>query len=383
MIRFKCTHCGMDVEVDDIYAGQSGPCPGCGRTVAIPRGSGQPASMTGAGTVPPPSYAATGQPIPAPEKTSRWAVASLVCGLLGCLIVPAIPGIIFGILGIRQVNRSEGRIGGMGLSIAGIVVSVVLLLGVGGFGGIYTLILTPNLMAAKEAANRARCASNLRSISQSIKVYSSGNRGKWPTVYSGREGEAWRQNWSEADTEIADAREGAKTGDVDPFTCNLSCWWVLIRKGMSMPAVFQCPSHDDGNEMFAADPNRYWSFEQLENCSYSYQNQLGKGTTDSCDAELVVAADRSPMRADARADCPAETMPWTENSPNHNFEGQNVLFADGHVEWMTTPEARIGDNNIWLRSTYDPDTETWTDDESSYDDPASQIGHKKDSFLVP
>ena len=56
-------------------------------------------------------------------KTSGFAIASLVCGLLGFLILPALAGLILGIMAIRQVNRSNGAIGGKGLAIGGVVVS--------------------------------------------------------------------------------------------------------------------------------------------------------------------------------------------------------------------------------------------------------------------
>jgi len=320
------------------------------------------------------------------KKTSGWAIASLCCGLLGCGLLPAILGIIFGIVGIRQVNRSQGRVGGMGLAVAGLVVSAVMALLVIPLG---MAILLPNLSSSLEQARRAQCTHNLRGIGQAIKVYSAGNRGKWPTAYSGREGEAWREDWTESDTEIADAQEGVDEADRDPFTCNLSCWWVLIRMGMSNPNVFVCPSSDQMVDETMTDYSRFWSFQDLSHVSYSYQNQLGKGTTDSADAELIVAADASPLRGDLagepsiRREDRAKTNRWELNSPNHDFEGQNCLYADGHVQWQPSPDCGIDDNNIWLRSVRDTTMGTWTDDDASYDDPQSTVGNKRDTFLVP
>jgi prepilin-type processing-associated H-X9-DG protein len=52
-ILFTCPHCGLQTTVADQYAGLSGPCAGCGRTVTIPIvvGVSPPAAQgTGAGT---------------------------------------------------------------------------------------------------------------------------------------------------------------------------------------------------------------------------------------------------------------------------------------------------------------------------------------------
>ncbi len=35
-IPFVCPHCGLQMNVADAYAGRSGPCAGCGKTVTVP-----------------------------------------------------------------------------------------------------------------------------------------------------------------------------------------------------------------------------------------------------------------------------------------------------------------------------------------------------------
>ena len=274
----------------------------------------------------------------------------------------------------------------------------VIALGVLLFALLWFAVIPANYCASREAAMRAQCAFNLRKIGQSIKVYSSGNRGRWPTVYDGRTGEKWGTGFDLANRKIHDRGIAPDAGD--PFTCNLSCWWILVREDLIFTDAFICPSHDGGVPDISVDPDDWWCFEKIDNCSYSYQNQLGKSTTDNADADLVVAADRNPMRGDGRPDPDSERaverFPHPDqglydsrhhdpelNSPNHEFEGQNCLYADGHVMWQTTPYQGIDGNNIWLRSSFDEDTNTWTEDTGSYSDPTSQIGHSKDSFLVP
>ena len=63
-------------------------------------------------------------PSPAkPSKTSGLAIASLVCGFLGFLLLPGLFGVVFGIMALRQINASGGTVGGKGLAIGGLVLS--------------------------------------------------------------------------------------------------------------------------------------------------------------------------------------------------------------------------------------------------------------------
>ena len=73
---------------------------------------------------------------PAACQTSGFAIASLVLGIVALISggLAAIPGIILGIVGVRQINRSGGRLAGRGLAVAGMWLSGVgvflLLLGI-------------------------------------------------------------------------------------------------------------------------------------------------------------------------------------------------------------------------------------------------------------
>ena len=115
----------------------------------------------------------------APTKTSGMAIASLVCGILAlCIAVPGLLGVIFGILAIRQINRSGGAIGGKGLAIGGLVTSAigVLIVGVLVLGS----MLLPALARAKAKAGRIKCVNNLSSIGRGTLGFSEDNSGRTP-----------------------------------------------------------------------------------------------------------------------------------------------------------------------------------------------------------
>lgn len=69
----------------------------------------------------------------ATPPTSGLAIASLVCGIMGlvtCLCLPGIPAVVCGHMALSRIAEAQGRLGGRGLAIAGLVtgyLSVVIL----------------------------------------------------------------------------------------------------------------------------------------------------------------------------------------------------------------------------------------------------------------
>lgn len=64
---------------------------------------------------------------PMPVSTSGWAIASLICSIVG---VPLL-GVIFGFIALNEISNSAGRLAGEGMAKAGIIVGfVVMALGI-------------------------------------------------------------------------------------------------------------------------------------------------------------------------------------------------------------------------------------------------------------
>jgi hypothetical protein len=65
---------------------------------------------------------------PAVPKNSGKAIAALVCGILSlicCGIFAAIPAIILGVLGRREIDASGGIVTGRGMATAGLVLGII------------------------------------------------------------------------------------------------------------------------------------------------------------------------------------------------------------------------------------------------------------------
>jgi len=87
---------------------------------------------------PPPPYGAPPNPAggwygggygyPRPQDTNGFAIASLVCSLVGIFLMLLGPtlGVVFGIIGLKQIPRLGQN--GRGLAIAGVTIGVIVLL---------------------------------------------------------------------------------------------------------------------------------------------------------------------------------------------------------------------------------------------------------------
>lgn len=137
---------------------------------------------TPVGAPPPLPSASAPMPPPSPQrKTSGLAIASLVCGVLGCAGITAIAGVILGIIALAKINRSNGRLGGFGLAVAGICVSGFMLITIPIFAG----LMLPALAKAKGKAQAVNCANNLRQLALAARMYANDSDNTFP------DGEKW------------------------------------------------------------------------------------------------------------------------------------------------------------------------------------------------
>lgn len=105
-------------------------------------------------------------------RTSGFAIASLVCGIL-LLFSPL--GIIFGIVALVQIGNNQGPLRGRGLAIAGLAVSVVVPF------LILPAILFPVFAKQRDIAQQTGCLANQRQIALAIAMYAMDNNEQLPS----------------------------------------------------------------------------------------------------------------------------------------------------------------------------------------------------------
>jgi prepilin-type N-terminal cleavage/methylation domain-containing protein/prepilin-type processing-associated H-X9-DG protein len=226
-------------------------------------------------------------------------------------------------------------------------------------------ILLPSLNRARETANRVKCASNLKQIGLAVLLYSNENRGAYPRT--------------KASTPIAagTAAEMTNLGHTasDPFISNASdstnnvpqCFFLLLRTQDITSEVFTCPSSNAEKDNYGGGTNaaiNKSNFTDLaKNLSYSYAHPYPSSTAigsgfklnNSISAEFAVGSDINPgvSGTDDNVLHPTNTSSAKDmklaNSNNHDGDGQNVLFGDGHVEFTQNPFVGVQRDNIYAR----------------------------------
>jgi prepilin-type N-terminal cleavage/methylation domain-containing protein/prepilin-type processing-associated H-X9-DG protein len=246
-------------------------------------------------------------------------------------------------------------------------------------------ILLPSLARAREISKRAVCGKNLQGIGQACATYAAdkanssffpipahqsanvGTYGQGMVNYVGQTGYL-RLNRSTY------GPPGGSGGSTQ--LSNTRAFWMLIRaKGSVTPKLCVCPS-SDGMANTDTDLMAAYDFgtgtggtlsDNYKQISYGLQvpfGNFGRATMER-DTQMALAADKGIWSSAAEGGTTAptgmNTMTSTStndnwkpfNSPNHGGagegEGQNVLFADFHVEFDRTPIYGMGMDNIYTR----------------------------------
>ncbi len=215
--------------------------------------------------------------------------------------------------------------------------TIIELLVVIGIIAVLLAILLPALETAREQANTTSCAANLNQIGVALQVYANENHGNWPrTVYQPG----------------AAVVAGTGTGN-DPFTAtgpaanDVSAPFFLLIRAEKLPTQLFADPYNDAVQYTAdpANPATRCNFSNYQkNLAYSFANPYPDAAAaksykfgPTLPPTFAVAADLNPGVPGA-------------NSKNHEGDGQNVLYTDGHVEFQTTNLCGVNHDDIYTNA---------------------------------
>jgi len=231
-------------------------------------------------------------------------------------------------------------------------------------------ILLPSLNKARETANKAKCQSNLHQLGLAILLYQQDSQQLYPRTIM----DLLTQHpvtWGTGPT---------APGTLDPFqgaagaeSANdvSASFFLLLRNEQLTPAVFICPSSNAEAWDFGGGSNSAQNWVNWngtagigKNLSYSYENPFASSTAISNgwqlknpDATYAICSDINPgtsvpngvsgKNVTSILTNDASSNMRMGNSPNHQQDGQNVLFGDGHAEWENNPFCGTQHDNIF------------------------------------
>jgi prepilin-type processing-associated H-X9-DG protein len=267
----------------------------------------------------------------------------------------AVPAVVLGHIALNKIQRSPGSLTGGGMAITGLVLGYI------NFAILFLCliiapIMLPALARAREAARRSSCANNLKQMGLVYKMFSNESKGEYLPQLSPEPGKLM----------FMDQGEGMQYSVYTEYLIDLT--------------ILGCPSDVDVDWDAARDP-RVW----IDDESYYY---LGYAVTNNLELQGFAEAYRRQMDAEgsfaedlevedgmgsggsatiyrlregierflitdihnpAASAVALSTIPLLiERRDSHIPGGGNVLFMDGHVEfirqnakWPMTDKAHV------------------------------------------
>jgi prepilin-type N-terminal cleavage/methylation domain-containing protein len=188
--------------------------------------------------------------------------------------------------------------------------------------GILAGILLPALSRARESGRRTACASNLKQIGLGLIMYSNENNETFPTSTTSPN--------------------------------NMTALNLLYPNYISERKVFKCPSDGHIDVVANAAIVAGTGFDD-DACSYGYDGLH----TPADDPGTAIAGDRPSTGngvANVDQNSPNHGGSWISGGADEVGSGQNLVYIDGHVEWVGTAtggwtDASNNRDNVYTLST--------------------------------
>ncbi len=254
-------------------------------------------------------------------------------------------------------------------------------------------ILLPSLGKARELSNRSYCAANCRGIMNSMNVYAADNNDAFPIVGNVPLSAGQYGNASTTPIALTTMVGTATTADqaltayyaTTPASATnlggdiMANVWILVLKNYTTGKQYICKS----DPVAASTPapltntgNNFWMcFSAASNPDFTYSYSfaypwtapaagaltIGAWWHNTTDSSLPLMSDMAPLSGSGNnpvAKTPGQTAGTnggqpdsngnkTWCSPNHQREGQNIGYGDGHAEFVRRADIGQSNDNIY------------------------------------
>jgi len=182
-------------------------------------------------------------------------------------------------------------------------------------------VFVPTLSKSRHARNKTQCAANMAAIFGGLQSYAQAHAGVLPN---------------------AGLRRGDNWLTAAPNRRNLH---LVFHLGYVEPQRARCPSRRDHEALTPDQASRLAALPDRRNLSYDMQHPDGP----TCDMQnpvcTPVLADANPLFEGGRFNAVDNVREANTVAPRGI--GQNILCADGHREWSTSPIISTCGDNIW------------------------------------
>lgn len=190
------------------------------------------------------------------------------------------------------------------------------------------------------ARNKANCQAQLYRIGQAMLSYQNENDGQMPVV-AAIDGAPW---W----------KVGFKSQSPE-YQSNTRHLWLLIKGGyIEKPADFMCPGKKQTQkvEYDSTKVGQYYDFPSRDHISYSFRIRCYKAPSQTNLSKKAMLSDMNPLFENLPEDFEQFAIQVDKelerlNSNNHRRRGQNILFCDGHIEFVKTRFIGVDKDDIF------------------------------------
>jgi hypothetical protein len=231
---------------------------------------------------------------------------------------------------------------------------------------IFSGVFVPVTRSMRAHAQQTACEANLSKVAQGVTQYAGDHQGMLPAVAT-KAGNPW---W--------------KVGSTQPENqSNTRHVWLLVKQGYIQPEAFICPGGSGGNliKLEQVQIANMPDFPNRRYITYSFKLISDSNKALLPESSMALMSDTNPIFEPClkTPDCllKNELDPITlnqamlkMNSSSHRSKGQNVMFSDGTVKFLS---GRLVDENDDIFTAKGQDTYKGTETVSS----------EKDVFLVP